>query len=485
MKNNRAISRRLRLGGFSAAMTAIVVAGLVVVNIIAGVLVERYDLKVDITAAGAFAFAPETLELLDAVEADVNLYVLATEKEFTAGGGTHADYFGGALEVIKLYPKKSGRISLQFVDTVRDPAFLAQFSDLDAEPADVIVSSGERSVLVPFESLFNVGERSGAAVITSLAAEPAISGAILTVTTAVQSRVAFTAGHEETEVLNFQRQLGANGYLPSAVKLSAGAPDAEVLAIVGPQIDFTAQEIAALEDFLTNGGDYGRSILYLPRGDGNILPNIEAFLQEWGIALGSGLVLDTDVNNIFNSNPYFAYNDYTDTELAGGLVDKSLRPVMALGRPIGFAYTSMGNRATRALLSYFPTAVVRPADAASDWTPADAERVAYPSIALSTGSQYAGGEPRYSRVAVFASELFLDDSLLSYESFMNSEYALKLMSYLTGRASQLSISAKSIGDEFMSITTAQSNVLSVLFLGVLPLLVFGCGAWVFFRRRAL
>ncbi|MBQ1507165.1 MAG: hypothetical protein IIZ36_01920, partial [Ruminococcus sp.] len=76
-------SRKARHGAISVAITAIFIAMVIVVNIICGLLVDRFpDIKLDFTSNQAFAIQEDTAEYMSRLENDVTVNVLMSESSF-------------------------------------------------------------------------------------------------------------------------------------------------------------------------------------------------------------------------------------------------------------------------------------------------------------------------------------------------------------------------------------------------------------------
>ena len=54
-----------------------------------------------------------------------------------------------------------------------------------------------------------------------------------------------------------------------------------------------------IDEYLDNDGHFGKNLYYFADPTQPELPNIEEFLSEWGIGVGTGTVVETDANRIF------------------------------------------------------------------------------------------------------------------------------------------------------------------------------------------
>ena len=74
-------SRKARHGSLAIAIVIGVIAVVVVINIIVGLLVDRFpNLKADFTANNAYALQDETVDYLSHMSKDAKLYILSSEE---------------------------------------------------------------------------------------------------------------------------------------------------------------------------------------------------------------------------------------------------------------------------------------------------------------------------------------------------------------------------------------------------------------------
>ena len=76
-------SRRLRHGTMATVLSVCFVAAVVLVNVIASLLVERFPISVDLTANKIFELSQESIDYVQGLEQDIDVYVLATEEDFS------------------------------------------------------------------------------------------------------------------------------------------------------------------------------------------------------------------------------------------------------------------------------------------------------------------------------------------------------------------------------------------------------------------
>ena len=166
----------------------------ILVNIAAGTLAERYPLTIDLTSDGLFGLSDETISYIKDLDDQVTIQVLATEDVFE----NNSTYNAQASEIMRQFEKNSDVIDLVYVDYVSDPTFAAKYPDMTLKQGDVIVSGCGKDRQVKTEELFNYTYDSyGNLAIASSRAEEAILSAVLYVTSDTIPGVAVVTGHGE------------------------------------------------------------------------------------------------------------------------------------------------------------------------------------------------------------------------------------------------------------------------------------------------
>ena len=80
-KKNSSVSRKARHRITSAVLIALVLAGVVILNVIASALTERYSaLTADITSAGTYNLTDQTEKILSGLKKKVSIIFLAERK---------------------------------------------------------------------------------------------------------------------------------------------------------------------------------------------------------------------------------------------------------------------------------------------------------------------------------------------------------------------------------------------------------------------
>ncbi|MDR1970979.1 MAG: GldG family protein [Treponema sp.] len=494
--------RNLRYGVVSVCVTLAAIAVIVLFNVVVTALFTRYPLDIDLTEDQIFEISRETREYLAALDQDVEIYVLNTESGFAAG--SPREYFIQANEVIGKYVQYSSRVRFEYVDLIRNPDFPSRYPAVDATINDILIVSGNRVRKLSPRDLFNIQtDYQGyfpQEFIVSSKAEQAMTSAIIGVTSRNTSLAVVIGGHGELEVSAFTDLLRMNAWDVSSINtMTESIPSGAGLVILAaPERDLSLEELDGIDRFLESGSD--RVLLYLssfrqPGLSGQsdepdesmqtALPNLDAFLAEWGLAVDPGIVFETNSSNIIGNSPYLAFADFAEDNYAKVMTEKGLRPVLPQSRPLRQVFEAERYRRTSVLIRSSPSSGIRPANAALDWEPGPQDlRSGIPLLALSSSTRNnVDGDIVSAHVLVCGSAAVWNPSILGSTNIANSAYFLDLAGRLAGREEQFYVQDKTLGLSNLNVTAGQVIILALIFIVLIPLGVLVTGIVVWLRRR--
>jgi len=471
-------SRRLNL--LLAALIVIAIGVAVLVNALTAELSERYPLSADLTANAAYEVGDDTKEILQGLTQEVAIYVLAAKGTFSGN-----PYLVQMRTLLERYPRLSEHISLEFIDYTRDPSFAARYPDQDLSAGDVLVEGPEAVKKISLANLFTYTyDAEGALQITGSRTEEAVTSAIVSVVTADPVYVGILTGNavsEDRQVL--ESVLSGNNFSVSEVDMVTGnLQDQDVLILLSPMQDLSEDVLASFDAFLYNDGEYGKTLLYAAGADQPELPDLNVFLREWGIGVGDGAVFETDESHAYGYQPYYPFADYTDETFRDLLKDSSKKVLMPIARPLDLVFEYRDNKTVTTLLSFSPASGVRPSDAGNNFT-ADQATVRGPIPAAVMSTWQTGESKNFSNVIVTASAAAFASSSLSNPSIANAEYWLAILNTVTDRGDAVSIEAKSLAGNTLTITTGAARIWSIVLCIVIPAAILLTGIAVYVKRR--
>lgn len=481
--------RRLKHGSLATAMTVGFVAVVILINIIAGLLVERFPIDIDLTEDNIFQITDQSIEYIQNLDSEVTVNVLAEEETFK----NNNDYYRQAYEVIMRYAQYSDKITVRFVDLYQNPDLQQKYSRETLSTGQIVVECGDRYQILTSYDLFNtqVDQSSGYTYITSSSAEQAMTSAIMNVTNADPPTVAVLTGFNTADISSFTDILTSNGYVVDEVDLMADdISEYDLVILAAPTVDLSDADLAKLDEYLDNDGRFGKNLIYFAAYDQPSLPLLEEFLSEWGITVGEGYLYETDAASTYFS-PTYTLQNYEDENYTEDLATTELPVLIPLCRPLSSSFGESGtssNRATSVLLSTHDTAVVVPPDVMgssdSTWDPStDGVQDSYATAIAGTRTKYDQTTALVSTVMAFGSVDIIHESFLSFAALNNGDYVLNAANYLCDKEDGISIVPKTLGTTSLGINQNQVNTIGGAAQFALPILVLIAGGVVWMRRR--
>lgn len=480
-------SRKAKHGTVAMAITALVIVMVIVLNIIIGLLVNRFpDLELDLTSNNSFALQDDTIDYVSHLNNDVTVYILMEKDKFESQG----TYFVQAQKMLnKMVSKSDGKMKIKYVDLTSNPSFTSNYPNVDWQSSSanniVLVESGKQYKVLTLTDCFEYDEQTynyyGTYSFTGTKIEQAVVTAILNVTTDDKVVVDMIKGNNEQDYSSLKSLLENNAYQVNDVSLATGDfdKDAKVAIMYAPSVDLDEKIVEKLSTWLSNDGKYGRSLIYVPTADMGEMPNLDDFLKEWGMSIDRGYVFETDETALVNANSPYAftvsYGDYYKDNLKNSKI-----PVVVSE---SHAVNITDENTAHALLKTTDKAGVLPIDADKSWDYKDAitgngENVAAEGVMTNE-------DKKSSRVVVFGSYVMFSDTIMQYNSFNNSAYFMNVINTIADKEDVgITIESKSIDNTELGITdVATQNTMLVVFVIVIPIAILVAGFVFWLRRR--
>ncbi|MBQ3065730.1 MAG: GldG family protein [Clostridia bacterium] len=145
-KNTKTSLKTTKMGAYSAFLTLIVVAFVIVVNLMVGELPSTVT-KIDTSSLKLYTLTDASIQLTKGLQDDVVMYLVAQS-------GTEDS---NIKELLDRYASYSSRIKVEYVDPTSNPGFLSSYADANVTSNSVIVKSAKRSTVVLYEEIYTVG----------------------------------------------------------------------------------------------------------------------------------------------------------------------------------------------------------------------------------------------------------------------------------------------------------------------------------------
>ncbi len=510
----------LKRSTYTVVFALVLIAVLVLVNILSIVIAKRLPTTIDVTADSSNSLTESNIEFIKGIKNPVEVIVCATREGYTGSemvnyaantyyvqeNATPYNYFNQTITLVESYPKYNNKIKVRYVDP-QSPDFDALESDSDntVNYGDIIVRctrevDGKQETLesiIAFDKIYELYDASnggamygmGYYAITASNIESELSSAIYTVAASNKSGIALLTGHakkgaadslvESLQGYNFEF-LEVEGLLTEDALV-----DINTVVLVSPVSDLSANELKILDKFLDNDGERGNSFLVFGSISSPATPNLDQFMEEWGIRVKDGMAYETQSSYRYQDDilVFNKENDLTENANASEKICISGNNV-ALEQ----VYETSDSRTSHILMTTSPYAVLAPKGTKSGYTPPSTDKKGeMPIVMVTEDTTYDDNYDEVSSyVGYFASAEFISSQWFDYGDVGNMEYAVTVVNAISGRdGSSMYFLPKITGTTSMTVSETQQAAVRVVCLYVLPVLVLigGILVWIWRKNR--
>ncbi len=454
-------------GIYMAALSALVVAIVIVFNLLVGSLPEG-TLEYDISEKDIYTVTQQSVDYLRGLDKDVSIVVLAQD----AAIDEHV------LKFINNYVKLSGRITLTIIDPVLNPAALETY---EAEENDILVSCAatNKTRTLKLDGMYGYDEALilydpqaaayyGQYKPVAIDAEGQLTSAINYVTSEQTHKLYYLEGHGESPLGTTASDAISKSNIETAslnlLKEGSIPSDCELIVSFNPANDLVSDELDMLETYLKTGGNV---MLLL---DNPELPNYNTLLETYGLQMKAGYIGDYNnyYSRYFNDFGYFC-----------------IYPELSAGSDVTASITGdaivIGSRGLLEITPLRRGAAVSAFMTTSEQGFLDADENSEGRYILGATSveTFENVDDTESRLTVIAAINLVSDQIST--SFSNIDIFMNAVNLNFGEINNTVIPPKSL--DVGTVTVSHPAVWNVLFIGLIPLAFIGGGLIYWIRRR--
>ncbi|MEE0420128.1 MAG: GldG family protein [Lachnospiraceae bacterium] len=465
-------SKSVRNGSFSVVITAVVIAIVAAVNLIAGELPSSAA-KVDVSENKLYTVGEQTKEVVKGLTEDVTLYLVAES-------GSEDDNLQKLLE---RYEELSSHLKVETKDPVLYPKFSSQFTDEEVASNSIIVAGQKRNKVISYSEMYetSMDYNTYSYSTTGFDGEGQITSAIAYVTTEELPVMYVLAGHEESPLTSDMTAAVEKGNIEirdlSLLTSESVPEDADCLFLFAPQKDLSQEEADKIITYLENGGR-----AFIVSGyTGKDMPNFQSVLQNYGVRTMDGIVLEGDANHYVSGNPSYLVPDVAVSDATGDLGSKNSLILMPVAQGIETLDTPRETIDIQNILTTSESAYVKK-DAENMTTLEKEDGDESGTFTLGVAITENRDDVETKMVYLSSSSLFVD-SINQAVSGTNMELMSSVLSWMCGQESSVSIPSKSMQVSYLTLTSASAGFWSMVSTALLPALCLLTGGVIWFRRR--
>lgn len=542
MKNSVLKSKKFKYGGSAVALTVIVVALTLLLNVVVTSLSSTNSWYTDLTGASIYSISDKFEEELDKIvnpedgeKKYINIVIMMDEDKFSE----YSSYTNYVYHTIKQIEKKFDNVKLISKNIIKNPEEKERYqlneadsiytTDVAIELADsnhnpIVDKTPKRYSLDSFFTwMSSTNESTGQATrsIYAYNAEVAFLSAISRLVNYAERPTAFyLQGHGEPtldQASEWPELLEQIGYKVQAINLAyeefpyeaSSKHNSDVLIINSPIYDLLAptsedssivSEVKKIREFLQT--NYG-NLIVMENSSTPRLHALEELLSEWNLGFGSSVTDNS--HSVSGSNGVRIFADYTELDakntMARGLLSRIIDTNTSESYPDAIFDSAKsviikndengdGMSDTRSLNNTDGQLVAMSSGDHGTYELLPSYKTAEcggekGSVALAGFSRVVWGRNdkngTYSCVFCFGSSSFVDPEIPINNSIMNMVF-----SYINRNesVSYEGISMKKFDSEGLSgVSTSAATAWTVVCVAVIPVLVLALGTFVWIRRR--
>jgi len=487
-------SSKFKHGGISTAFTVGFIIVVILINVIVGVLGERFpSMNMDLTKGNTNSLSAQALQVISKIKVPTTIYVMATEQQ-TKNDQILTDYgikYSQVGELTAKIAEKNTNIKVEYIDLDKNPTFANTYKADNIIAGDVIIKTDKRYRVLAYTDLFDVQQNAdGTGYNTFSMVDSALASGLNAAIADTVSVVAFDTGHsEKIDTTTYKKLLANNAFDAKDVNLlTESIPDKTQMLVLGcPSTDYTEAEIKKLDAYMSSttlAADRALMVTFNP--DQNAMPNLATFLKEWGIEVPQAVIAESDQTKLFSSDAsYILSNVQTTLSLTGKTVDYGYF-ITPVSNPINQLFDSKGSKTTYSLSKSNETSYLVSSTTKSTDTP---EKAAYNTGVLSQDSVKVGDKTYKANVIALGSTMMFNTEILSANTFGNGKYMVDLSRYATGTSNAATAITETSVQTNVADITLNTELSSLLGIGVftllIPLLIAITGICVYYKRRHL
>lgn len=453
--------KHFKHGSYSIVISVVVIAIVIVVNMILNQLPAGMR-NLDISSTKIYDIGDTSKNVLGSLDKDVKIRIIAQENNID----TRIKRF------IEKYADMSDRISVETIDPVLHPSVLEEY---DVSENSIVVSceDTQKSTSFTFSDVIGYDQMSyyyyGQYQETEFDGEGQLTSAIDYVINDVNKKIYTTEGHGESNLPSAVSELiKKQNFETESVNLlsDGGIPeDCDLLLLNAPSSDLADDEKDLLSEYMDRGGHV---MLFMGSAEKET-PNIDAFLETYGIKPADGYIADTE--SYYQNNPYAVFPEVTGrSEFTKGISSDELALILN-SRGMTLTDTEKDTITVDSIMTTSDSGMQVTEDGQTKG-----------NYVLAAVAEDKIDDDTTARLTVFGTASLIDDSIT--QSFTNLSNLTLFMNTVTANfddVTNISIEAKSLAVNNNTVQAA--GMYAMLFIAVIPLVVLIYGFVVWLRRR--
>ena len=467
-------TRSSKMGSYSFFLTVVVLAILVTVNIALSFLPDSY-VQEDLTANQLYSISSQSKVMLSSLEEDITIY-------WVVASGEEDEY---VEKLLHNYEDYSSRVTVEKKDPDLNPDFTNNYTDETIYNNSVIVECGDKYRYISYQDMYETSSMSYYSMYSSadeFAGESLITSAISYCTTEELPVIHILEGHGEAELTeSFQEALERDNLETETLSLlNSETVHEEVSCILvnSPSTDISETERDMLLDFMERGG---RVLIISGTAEEEQLPNLKSVMENYGISVLEGVVVEENTDNYVYGNPVLLMPEMNSSDITDPLMEDNYQVVVPVSKALDVSEVSEDVTVTSLLESSEESFLKDEGYDIETYEQEEGDIQGPLTLAALVTKDLE--DDQQMQLVWIASSMMLEEAYNSYSSDANEDFILNVLEMMCEKDDSISVRSKSLTNEYLTISTADSSMIKVATMGVIPGIYLITGIVVAVRRR--
>ncbi len=463
--------RTLSLGTYSTAVVAIATASVVLLNMLVAKIPDKYTVF-DLTSDQLYSLTDETGTLMEGIQEDISIYVLANEDNTDAN----------LHETLKKYEGLNSHIKVSYVDPAVNPKFYTKYTDSSISSGSLIVEGSKRSKVIDYNDIYQYefDYNTYSSEVTGYDAEGQITSAIAYVTSDDMPKVYLLEGHGELNFENtFTAAIEKENVEYETINLmdyDTVPEDAACVIINAPASDFSEDDTEKMLTYMKKGGDVFLISTYTEEE----LVNFNKLLDFYGISVTDGLIIEADKDNYY-TDPFYLLPEVTYDTITENVYNSGSYVFAPYAQ--GLTKEETADVEITVLLSASDKSYVR-TDVENSKSYEKQEGDIEGPFDIGVKCVKSTGEEE-STAVIYSSENLFTQAADAIVSGTNMKLFTATIGSFVSHENSVSIPVKNMETEYLTIPQSVIMILALVTVIVIPLAFLVSGFVIWFRRRKL
>lgn len=477
--SNEVLKKWLSNTTYTIIMLVIIIVAYVGINL----LMEKLNpTDIDLTADKIYSLSEASKQIAKSIDKEVKIILV------------NISDIQSVVDFSNRYTKENDKIKVvEITDVNKEPELAAKYN-LTSNSYKIIMTCGDKEKILTTDDLYTYDYTTYEQKDLT---EEAMTNALLDITTETKPKIYFLSGHNdniESYIYSFKQKLAseANEVVNLDLLTKGEVPeDCSVLAITTLSEDIKEIEKDAIIKYIKKGG---KIILFT---DANVtkikLPNFQKVLDEYGISISNGILLEQDADKMLSGSP----SAVVVTVNAGTSITQNIN-MSTNACFINSGRINFKDSETLEKLGVEVEILATTSDKSfyrEDLTISSTSKQAEDEVGTSTVGALLTkkiDDETSSKMIVYSNNIFITNMQISlnnqyylyaYELYNNEDLALNSISYLTGREDTIMIRKDTETTTYTVTQQQQIIILTIIFSVPVLIMIAGIIVWQVRRRK--